>query len=92
MADRLGWPPLSKAEWDEAKASVAVATPPVTTPTPSPAQGGPGRPSEAGPDEKGRDDKDGQRVKMAEKKTANIGDNPPPSSPESWPWLRSTPA
>lgn len=89
MLDRLGWPELTEDEWDEAtkaKTSVAVGGGPLGPG--SPADGGPGRPPEAGPDEKGRDDADGNRLNLAEKKTAD-GGSPPRPRPASWPWLRS---
>lgn len=78
VLDRLGYPLMSKGEWEEANEAAI----------PSPAFGGPGRPNEAGPDEQGRDDREGRRLAMQEKKT--FGGPRQTRSRASWPWLRST--
>lgn len=83
MLRRLGWPELSRAQWDEAMAAKSSF---------SPAFGGPGRPNEAGPDGQGRDDTEGRRLMLAEKKTPNTGGSRPSSSPGSWPWLGPSPS
>jgi hypothetical protein len=78
MLRRLGWPEQTPAEFEEAMSRKVT----------SPAFGGPGRPNEAGPDEQGRDDKDGRRLNMQEKKTANSGVSLVPRS-AVYPWQRS---
>jgi hypothetical protein len=86
MLMRLGWPELTKAEWEEAQAMKAQST----LGPGSPAAGGPGRPNIAGPDPQGRNLPADVGLSDAQKKTPDTGEIPLRTRAASYPWLRST--